>query len=216
LLQRTKISLQLGSPLMRLIGSDLACIRGGRQVIDRLDFAVGAGTPLVVTGPNGAGKSTLLRLIAGLIRPERGAITLEQGDPELTIGEQAHYLGHLDALKPSLSVRENLSFWASLLGSSIAGVQSALEAVGLAPLAALPAAYLSAGQRRRLSLARLVAVTRPLWLLDEPTSALDAGAQAMLTGLMRAHLDRGGLIVASTHGPIGLAAIAELKLGTRR
>ena len=181
-----------------------------------LGFAVEAGRALLVTGPNGAGKSTLLRLVAGLVRPDRGVLTLEEGDPELTLGEQAHYLGHLDALKPSLSVRENLAFWASMLGASTNGLEAALASVGLGTLAALPAGYLSAGQRRRLSLARLLAVRRPLWLLDDPTSALDAHAQAMLAELMRTHLAGGGLILASTHGPLGLDHAAELRLGPRR
>jgi heme exporter protein A len=202
-------------PAMRLSGSDLGCIRGGRQVFQDLSFAVGAGEALVVTGPNGVGKSTLLRLVAGLVRPAQGRLALDGGDPELTIGEQAHYLGHQDALKPALSVRENLDFWADFLGGAAGQAKdaAALAAVGLDGLAHLPAAYLSAGQRRRLSLARLVAVARPIWLLDEPTSALDAAAQAMLAGLMRAHLAGGGLILAATHGPIGLDGVKELRLG---
>ena len=134
------------------------------------------------------------------------------GEAEASIAEQAHYLGHQDALKASLSVGENLTFWIEYLGGSRTAVPAALEAVGLAPLAGLPAAYLSAGQRRRLSIARLAAVERPLWLLDEPTSALDAPSQERLAGLMRAHLGTGGMIVAATHGPIGLDA-RELRLG---
>jgi heme exporter protein A len=219
--------------MKRLSGSDLGCVRGGRQVFRDLSFAVGAGEALVVTGPNGVGKSTLLRLVAGLVRLTQGQLALEGSDPELTIGEQAHYLGHLDALKPALSVTENLEFWADFLGGGVAGrdqaksaaalaseapdegssARAALAAVGLDGLAHLPATYLSAGQRRRLSLARLVAVERPIWLLDEPTSALDAAAQAMLAKLMRAHLAGGGLIVAATHGPIGLDGMKELRLG---
>jgi heme exporter protein A len=201
---------------MRLSASDLMCIRGGRQVFRNLSFALDAGAALVVTGPNGAGKSSLLRVIAGLIRPSQGRLTLEGGDPELTIGEQSHYLGHQDALKPALSVRENLDFWAEFFGAGEASPKelSALATVGLDGLARLPAAYLSAGQRRRLSLARMVAVARPIWLLDEPTSALDAAAQAMLVDLMRAHRAGGGLILAATHGPIGLEGAQELKLGT--
>ncbi len=144
---------------------------------------------------------------------QRGRLELDGGDPELTIGEQAHYLGHQDALKPSLTVHENLAFWADFLGVGAGG--PALAAVGLDGLARLPAAYLSAGQRRRLSLARLVAVERPIWLLDEPGSALDAAAQAMLAELMRAHLAGGGLILAATHGPIGLEGVKELRLGGR-
>jgi heme exporter protein A len=201
---------------MRLTASDLACVRGGRTVFRALSFALGAGEAVLVTGPNAAGKSSLLRLVAGLLRPQQGRIELEGADYELTIGEQAHYLGHQDALKPSLSVAENLAFWAAFLGGEAAKGAAALAAVGLDGLAHLPATYLSAGQRRRLSLARLVAVERPIWLLDEPTSALDTAGQGMLAGLMRAHLGRGGLILAATHGPIGLDRASELRLGGGR
>jgi len=198
---------------MQLLASDLGCVRGGRQVFRDLSFAVGAGQALVVTGPNGVGKSSLLRLIAGLVRPTQGQIALEDGDSELTIGEQAHYLGHQDALKPSLSVRENLGFWAALLGGDREKSDVALAAVGLGGLAQLPAIYLSAGQRRRLAVARLIAVERPIWLLDEPTSTLDAAAQAMLADLMRAHLAGRGLILVASHGAIGLDRAKELRLG---
>ncbi len=198
---------------MRLSGDNLACIRGGRAVFARLNFSVAAGEALLVTGRNGAGKSSLLRVIAGLVRLAEGKLSLDGGDPEAAVGEQAHYLGHQDALKPALSVGENLRFWAAYLGNGAGDVAPALEAVGLSPLAGLPAAYLSAGQRRRLSIARLVAVKRPIWLLDEPTSALDAASQAKLAGLMQAHLSGGGLIVAATHGPIGLEAPRELRMG---
>jgi heme exporter protein A len=154
-----------------------------------------------------------LRIIAGLLRPSGGDLTLDGGAAEATIGEQAHYLGHQDAVKPSLTVAENLQFWTSFLGNG-GPIERALEAVELARLAGLPAAYLSAGQRRRLSIARLVAVKRPLWLLDEPTSTLDSAAQARLSELMRSHLAGGGLIIAAAHGPIGLDAARELRLGT--
>jgi heme exporter protein A len=205
---------------MRLVGSDLACFRGGRQVFAGLSFSVAAGEALVVLGPNGVGKSSLLRLIAGLVARSGGTLTLEGGDGELTIGEQAHYLGHQDALKPSLTVDENLSFWSRYLGGGEATqaplAQAALPLVGLDGIAGLPAAYLSAGQRRRLSIARLLAVRRPIWLLDEPTSALDTAAQAALSGFMEQHLAGGGLIVAAAHGPIGLKAAQELRLGGSR
>ncbi len=197
---------------MRLCALDLACHRGGRDVFAGLSFAVASGEILAVTGRNGAGKSSLLRTIVGLVRVAHGKLLLEGGDPELTIAEQAHYLGHQDALKPSLSVAENLQFWAGFLGSGAADIRPALATVGLDELADLPAAYLSAGQRRRLSIARLLAVKRPIWLLDEPTSTLDAAAQNRLTALMRAHLADGGIVMAATHGPIGLGGAKELRL----
>jgi heme exporter protein A len=198
---------------MRLLASDLACIRGGREVFAGLGFTVESGKALLVVGPNGAGKSSLLRLVAGLVRPTGGRLVLEGSDPELTIGEQAHYLGHQDALKPSLTVAENLAFWADMLGSGAPNAAAALARVGLGGIAGVPAAYLSAGQRRRLSIARLIAVNRPIWLLDEPTSALDTAGQATLAGLMGQHLAGGGLILAATHGPIGLEQAKELRLG---
>jgi heme exporter protein A len=130
----------------------------------------------------------------------------------LSLGEQAHYLGHLDALKPSLSVEENLRFWSAFLGAAAVDFSAPLRAVGLEALTDLPAAYLSAGQRRRLSIARLLAVQRPLWLLDEPTSTLDAAAQARLGEIMQAHLAGGGIILAATHGPLQLEGARELDL----
>lgn len=166
---------------------------------------------MLVTGRNGAGKSSLLRMIAGLLRIADGKLTLSGGDAECSIAEQAHYLGHNDALKPALSVEENLSFWIAYLGGLEKPLE-ALAAVGLESLAHLPAAYLSAGQKRRLSIARLVAIKRPIWLLDEPTSALDSAAQSMLLDLMQTHLAGGGLIVAATHLPLGLDGARELRL----
>jgi heme exporter protein A len=197
---------------MRLEASGLGCVRGGREVFTGLGFSVGGGEALVVTGRNGAGKSSLLRMIAGLVRIASGRLAMADGDPERTIAEQAHYLGHQDALKPALTVAENLAFWTRYLGGPTPPGR-ALAAVGLDALADLPAAYLSAGQRRRLSVARLIAVRRPLWLLDEPTAALDREAQDTLAGLMQQHLTGGGLILAASHGPIGLGQAKELRLG---
>jgi heme exporter protein A len=199
-------------PAMRLEASDLVCVRGGREVFAGLDFSVAGGEALLVTGRNGAGKSSLLRMIAGLVHIAGGRLMLTGGDPERTTAEQAHYLGHQDALKPSLTVAENLGFWARYLGGG-PPPQAALVTVGLAGLADLPAAYLSAGQRRRLSIARLIAVKRPIWLLDEPTSALDRAAQEGLSELMYGHLAGGGLIVAAAHGPIGLEGAKVLRVG---
>ena len=198
---------------MRLSAHDLGCVRGGREVFEGLNFAVVACEALAVTGRNGAGKTTLLRVIAGLLEPAGGGLELTGGAPDASLAEQAHYLGHRDALKPALSVRENLEFWYAFLGGRAAPAASALEAVGLDGLAELPAAYLSAGQRRRLAIARLIAAPRPIWLLDEPTAALDAASQQRLGELMRDHLGGGGIIVAATHGPLGLEGGRELRLG---
>ena len=213
---------------MRLTASGLACVRSGREVFSGVDFSLAAGEALLVLGRNGAGKSSLLRTIAGLVRIAAGKLLLEGGVADLTLPEQAHYVGHHDAIKPALTVEENLAFWARYLGGGAAagggaaggqeaaaardGVLAALDALALGDLAGLPAAYLSAGQRRRLSLARLAAVKRPVWLLDEPTSALDTATQERLAGLMRLHLGDGGIILAATHGPIGLAGTKELRL----
>jgi heme exporter protein A len=197
---------------MRLSGRGIRCVRSGRDVFSGLDFEVSSGEALAVTGANGSGKTSLLRLIAGLLTTAGGSIGLEGGGLDLTLPEQAHYLGHRDALKPALSVLENLSFWQDFLGGEAFDAPESLAAVGLDHAAHLPAAYLSAGQRRRLSVARLLAVRRPVWLLDEPTSALDAAGQSEFTGLMRDHLARGGLIVAATHASLGVPA-KELRIG---
>jgi heme exporter protein A len=197
---------------MRLSGCGIRCVRGGREVFSRLDFEVSSGETMAVTGPNGSGKTSLLRLIAGLLTIADGSIGLEGGEAELTLPEQAHYLGHRDPLKPALSVTENLSFWRDYLGGEAFDPAETLFAVGLDHAARLPAAYLSAGQRRRLSIARLLVVKRPVWLLDEPTSALDTAGQSLIAALMGDHLARGGLIVAATHAPLGIAA-RELRIG---
>ncbi len=197
---------------MQLSGRGITCVRGGREIFAGLDFEAAAGEALAVVGRNGSGKTSLLRLIAGLLVPAGGQIELEGGDGELTLPEQCHYLGHRDALKPALSVTENLTFWAEFLGGARADAASSLSTVGLDHAIHLPAAFLSAGQRRRLSLARLLTVRRPVWLLDEPTNALDVAGQDMFCGLMRDHLGRGGLIVAATHAPLGIDA-RELRIG---
>jgi len=189
---------------MRLSGQNLRCVRGGREVFSGLDFAVSAGELLAITGANGSGKTSLLRLIAGLLVASGGSVELEGGETELSLAEQAHYLGHRDALKPALSVAENLSFWRDFLGGEMSDRGRSLAAAGLDHAAHLPAAYLSAGQRRRLSIARLLVVRRPVWLLDEPTSALDVAGQALFVRLMRDHLNGGGIIIAATHAPLGI------------
>lgn len=201
---------------MRLSGRGVRCVRGGREVFSALDFEAASGEALAITGANGTGKTSLLRMIAGLLTVAGGSIGLEGGEAELTLPEQAHYLGHHDALKPALSVIENLAFWRDFLGGEALGakedLRESLDAVGLDHAIHLPAAYLSAGQRRRLSIARLLAVRRPIWLLDEPTNALDTAGQSLFSDLMGNHLERGGLIVAATHAPLGISA-RELRIG---
>lgn len=197
---------------MRLSGRGLRCERGGREIFADLDFTVAAGETLAVVGPNGAGKSSLLRMIAGLLQIADGKIDLESGEAELTVAEQVHYLGHRDALKPSLTVLENLDFWRDFLGGETADALKSLEAVGLSHAAHLPAAYLSAGQRKRLSIARLIAVKRPIWLLDEPTTALDTKGQALIAGVMANHQRDGGLIMAATH--VEISATRQLRIGS--
>lgn len=198
---------------MRLIAEGLSCTRGSRLLFQGLGFSLEAGEALIVTGPNGTGKSSLLRILAGLATRQAGTIRLEGGAADIPLAEQTHYLGHLDAHKAALSVVENLAFWREVLGSPALSVEAALEEVGLAALARLPVAVLSAGQKRRLALARLLVARRPLWLLDEPTTALDANAQARVSTLARSHLGSGGLIVAATHAPLDFGAIRQLRLG---
>ena len=204
---------------MRLSGAEVTIERGGRRLFCDLTFEASEGQALAVTGPNGAGKSSLLRAIAGLLPIAAGAIVLEGGDDQRDLGEQAHYLGHADALKGALTARENLDFWAAMLrgpgsagASEAAPALAALDRLGLAHIVDFPVHVLSAGQKRRVALARLLVAYRPLWLLDEPAAALDAAAQTALTQMMRAHLASGGLIVAATHAPLGLDAV-ELRLG---
>jgi heme exporter protein A len=192
---------------MRVIASGLTAVRGGRTVFSGVSFALGAGETLAVTGPNGAGKSTLLRLVAGLLAPVAGNIAL---DP-LPADGAIHYVGHLDGLKTALSVRQNLEFWRSLWDGK--PVASALETVGLGNLADLPVQVLSAGQRRRVALARLLIAERPLWLLDEPATALDASGEAMLGRVIAAHLAGGGMAMVATHRDPPLSPTATLALG---
>jgi heme exporter protein A len=204
---------RVGEALMRLIADALTCIRGGRTLFSGLSVRVDAGEALLVRGPNGAGKTTFMRIIAGFLRPTQGSVHLQQGDPERSLAEQCHYVGHLNALKVGLSVDENAAFWGAFLGGAPAEVAGALAAFGLAGLRDMPTAYLSAGQRRRLGLARVLVAHRPLWLLDEPTASLDASAQNMLVGAIEAHLARGGVVVAATHEPLALGRFRDLSLG---
>jgi heme exporter protein A len=196
-----------------LQAAGLAAFRGERLVFSEVDFAVRAGGMLLLTGPNGSGKSTLLRLLAGLLRPAAGMLTW--GGANVFADLSAHvgrvaYVGHQDAVKPGLTAAENLRFAARLSGGI---VQDALDAVGLEELGDLPARMLSAGQRRRLALARFVLSRAPLWLLDEPTLGLDAASVDRFGVMLDAHRAGGGMAVAATHLPLPVGDAAELVLG---
>ena len=197
---------------MNLVAENLSLERGGRTILAGLSFAVAAGEALVLTGPNGAGKTTLLRAVAGFLPPAAGHVRLDGRPADTEIAEHCHYVGHRDGVKAGLTVGENARFWSRYLGGS-AEPAEVLERVGLGQLAGVPAAYLSAGQRRRLGLARLLLAQRPLWLLVEPTVSLDASGTAMLAGFIGQHLGAGGLVLAATHIPLGLDAARELRLG---
>ncbi|KRE06206.1 cytochrome C biogenesis protein CcmA [Bosea sp. Root381] len=199
-------------PHLVLQAENLACRRGGRLIFEGLCLNLGHGEAIALTGRNGAGKSSLLAMLCGRLRPEAGTIRVE-GAPEASAAELSHVVGHRDGLKTALTAQENLSFAQALLGDAALAPEDALAAVGLPHVAALPVGYLSAGQRRRVALARLLVSRRPFWLLDEPMSALDLAAQTMLTGLMRNHLAQGGGILAATHGPLGLEGARELRIG---
>jgi heme exporter protein A len=185
----------------------LSCIRGGRLVFRDLDFTVGCGEALSLEGPNGAGKSSALRLIAGLLPPASGEIRFRKdaaavSDPEER-GRFVGWLGHADGLKAQMTVGENAAFAGALYGAH-GDAAAALSRVGLAALSDLPVQYLSAGQRRRLGLARLLVASRPLWLLDEPLAALDRAGKALMAELIAAHCAGGGIAIAATHDPLGV------------
>jgi len=191
---------------------DLACVRGERPVFSQIDFDLAAGEMLTLKGPNGAGKSSLIRQVAGLLDVSGGAIELLGAAEGETVGDHALYAGHLDAVKAPLSVFENMAFWADFYGVARAMIDPALACFALAHLVSLPASVLSAGQKRRLGLARLALIPRPIWLLDEPTVSLDVTSVARLADLMRTHLKQGGLILAATHIDLGIGS-RELHLG---
>jgi heme exporter protein A len=195
---------------MRLLAEGLGSIRGGRTLFQGLSFALAPSEALMVTGPNGSGKTTFLRLIAGLLPPTAGRIAL--AGSEEPIGEAVHFVGHLDALKGALTLGENLAFYRSLFGGEGNAVNEALGRMGIGTLAMLPAEVLSAGQRRRATLARLLVSHRPIWLLDEPANALDADGQMLLARLMQEHRGRGGIVIAATHARLDLTDAREISL----
>jgi heme exporter protein A len=195
-----------------LRGEDLAVIRGERLVLRDVGFTLPEGGALILSGRNGAGKTTLLRLLAGLVRPEVGRLLWNDADAlvdRATHGRRVALLGHQDALKPGLTAAENLAFAARLSGLAVA---SALTDMGLEELADLPVRMLSAGQKRRLALARVSLSGAPLWLLDEPTLGLDDLAVERLSALLARHRDLGGMIVAATHVTLPLPGAETLRL----
>ena len=199
---------------MTLSGRNLTCERNERVIFAGLDFDLEVGGALLLRGPNGSGKSSLLRVAAGFLASAQGHV-LWDGVPidRETHGARIAWIGHLDAVKPALSVRENLRFWTRLGGG--ADVEGSLRAVGLDSVGGLPAAWLSAGQRRRLNLARLAASSAPLWLLDEPTVSLDNASVAQLNELVEGHLARGGAALVATHADLPFGS-ATLSLGGER
>jgi heme exporter protein A len=192
-------------------------VRGGRQVFAGLSFVLAPGDVLVLRGANGSGKSSLLRLLAGFLPPAAGQIAWD--DTAIALDPAAHrarlhYVGHADALKGLLTARENLAFAAALSGASASAAAAGLDGFDLMTLADLPARYLSAGQKRRLALARLLAVRRPLWLLDEPAVGLDAANRERLEQALAGHRDAGGIAVLATHGDVAVEDAAILHLGS--
>lgn len=199
---------------MRLVAENLSAERGGETVFSGVDFALQTGEMLVVTGPNGSGKSTLLRVMAGLLPHTAGAVRLEGGGERWADAAMgAHYLGHQNAMKSALSVAENLRFWQHFLGTPHLDIAEALDLVGLHAIGHLPFGYLSTGQRRRVSIARLLISHRPVWLLDEPTSGLDKASERRTSELIEAHRGSGGMVVAATHLPLGVEGTKELRMG---
>ncbi len=194
---------------------DLACMRGGAPVFAGVSFQLEGGSAMAVRGPNGSGKSSLLRLMGGLIRPERGTIALDLGEGPMPIDELAkhsHLIGHKAGITDAMSAIANLRFQTGLLGGDLALVGPALERLGLGALAHQRAATLSAGQRRRLSLARLITTPRRLWLLDEPMESLDAAGEALVQTMLVEHCASGGIALIATHGAAPRAARLELSL----
>ena len=192
---------------------DLAGERGGEPIFSGVSFLLVPHGSLVITGPNGAGKSTLLRVLAGLLPVASGNIAWEDGGEDWpTLAGAMHYLGHQNAMKPALTVGENLLFWQRFCGEATQAVPQALAAVGLAGLGHLPFGYLSTGQKRRAALARLLVSHRPVWLLDEPTAGLDKASDARLAELIHGHRADGGIVIAATHLPLGLEGAKALRM----
>lgn len=197
--------------------SELAARRGDDRIFSGIHLALQAGESLVLTGRNGTGKSTLIRVIAGLLPADEGKVSVTANGAVIPRASEAmHYLGHRNAMKRELSVEENLAFWKSFMGDFAGGsgldVDAAAGELGLAELLHLPFGYLSAGQQRRMAMAKLLVAWRPIWLLDEPTAALDRQSDALFGRIMQGHLARGGIIIAATHQELGLENAGRLEM----
>jgi len=194
----------------------IACDRGGRRLFEDLSFALAPGDALLVQGPNGTGKTSLMRQIAGLLPLAAGEVSVAGAEADTPVAELCHYVGHLNGVKASLSVRENLTFWTDYLRTDASGadVDAALGVFGLTPIADISAGYLSAGQKRKLALARLFACPRPIWLLDEPSVSLDVASVEWLRQAIESHGKAGGIAIVSTHVPLGGAFTHTLDLHT--
>lgn len=193
----------------------LTVSRGERVLFRDLSFGIAPGEAVALTGANGAGKTTLLRTLAGFVRPDAGTVAFADIEPAEARASHIHWLGHMDGLKTGRRAREELEFQARWSGANDEGIAAAIAGLALEPLLDLEVRKLSAGQRRRLAFARLIAAPRPLWLLDEPFAPLDARWRAALGLMMQAHLDRGGAILAAVHDPLPVAARA-LDIGAGR
>jgi heme exporter protein A len=199
-----------------LTAQDIACQRGGRVLFEGLSFALAPGEALLITGPNGAGKTSLLRQLAGLLPLSAGRLAAPGAPADTPMAELCHHVGHLNAAKSAMTVRENLAFWMEFLGGDEKAMDRALGAFGLTALAEVPAGLLSAGQNRKLALSRLFAAPRPIWLLDEPSVSLDAASVNRLDAAIGDHLKTGGIAIVSSHVPLKTKFAQNLALGLER